>query len=688
MFFLDVRASAQARTVVGRQPPRPYDSLVAKPISLPVLDARTPKASRNARRRAVVLILINVLIAAHIVQWLVHGMTLSPIEPSEAMYTLEFGKVNAGFIFFVLAILSTLIFGRFFCGWGCHVVALQDLCTWMLGKAGIRPKPFRTRLLLLGPLLLALYMFVWPTFKRVALFPAMEALKVSPPAWLSPPVPFPGFSNHLMVEDFWATFPPWYVAIPFLLVCGFACVYFLGSKGFCSYGCPYGGFFAPADKLAVGRIVVNDSCHQCGHCTAACTSNVRVHQEVRDYGMVVDPGCMKCMDCVSVCPNGALSFGFAMPAILAKPRGEATVKASTRPPYDLTLVQDALLLVVGIAMFVGFRGLLDQVPLLMAGGLAGIGVFAIAKTWQLVAHPSVRVQNLQAKIKGRLTATGWLFALFTVAYVGVAAWGNVVKWHRWQADLIDTSIKTPFITVFSPGYVPAPEDKARAERAIGHIVAGGSMAEGGLGWKHLPKTLVRRSWLHAVAKDLPNAERYLAQAIEEGDPSPDWVFGLARLYMLQDKPATTGRDLYERTLERHPHLHEVRLALAQLLLMTNDGMLAAEQVQRLIADTEEPPTPTQYVKATELLIQCGMQNRALEAMEGAVARSPEVAIYHAGLATAQFYAKDPRLAVETMKKALSMEPTNKGWIERLAALQMEIGDVQGAQETRRRLQGP
>ncbi|MFZ4430672.1 MAG: 4Fe-4S dicluster domain-containing protein [Phycisphaerales bacterium] len=661
---------------------------MAKPISLPVLDARTPKASRNARRRAVVLILINVLIAAHIVQWLVHGMTLSPIEPSEAMYTLEFGKVNAGFIFFVLAILSTLVFGRFFCGWGCHVVALQDLCTWMLGKAGIRPKPFRTRLLLLGPLLLALYMFVWPTFKRALLFPALDAMKIAHPAWIALPVPFPGFSNHLMVEDFWATFPPWYVAIPFLLICGFACVYFLGSKGFCSYGCPYGGFFAPADKLAVGRIVVNESCHQCGHCTAACTSNVRVHQEVRDYGMVVDPGCMKCMDCVSVCPNGALSVGFAMPAILAKPRGEAKVTPASRPPYDLTLVQDALLLVVGIAMFVGFRGLLDQVPLLMAGGLAGIGVFAIAKTWQLVAHPSVRVQNLQAKIKGRLTATGWLFALFTVAYVGVAAWGNVVKWHRWQADLIDTSIKTPFITVFSPGYVPAPEDKTRAERAIGHIVAGGSMAEGGLGWKHLPKTLVRRSWLHAVAKDLPSAERYLAQAIEEGDPSPDWVFGLARLYMLQDKPATTGRDLYERTLERHPHLHEVRLALAQLLLMTNDGMLAAEQVQRLIADTEEPPTPTQYVKATELLIQCGMQNRALEAMERAVARSPEVAIYHAGLATAQFYAKDPRLAVETMKKAVSMEPTNKGWIERLAALQVEIGDVQGAQETRRRLQGP
>src|SRR6185503_18805376 len=67
------------------------------------------------------------------------------------------------------------------------------------------------------------------------------------------------------------------------------------------------------DKLATGRILVTDACEGCGHCTAVCTSNVRVHEEVAKFGMVVDPGCMKCMDCVSVCPNDALYFGFANP---------------------------------------------------------------------------------------------------------------------------------------------------------------------------------------------------------------------------------------------------------------------------------------------------------------------------------------------------------------------------------------
>src|SRR5207244_4171 len=85
----------------------------------------------------------------------------------------------------------------------------------------------------------------------------------------------------------------------------FMTVYFLGNKGFCTYACPYGGVFGLVDKVAPGRIRVTDACEECGHCTAVCTSNVIVHAEVKKYGMVVDPGCMKCMDCVSVCPNDA-----------------------------------------------------------------------------------------------------------------------------------------------------------------------------------------------------------------------------------------------------------------------------------------------------------------------------------------------------------------------------------------------
>ena len=118
--------------------------------------------------------LLNLLMVAHVIQWWIMGRTISPIEPSETMHTLQRGAINAGFIFFSLAILATMIFGRFVCGWGCHILALQDFCGWLLKKMGITPKPFRSRLLVYVPLIAALYMFVWPTAYKFFVSPEPE----------------------------------------------------------------------------------------------------------------------------------------------------------------------------------------------------------------------------------------------------------------------------------------------------------------------------------------------------------------------------------------------------------------------------------------------------------------------------------------------------------------------------------
>src|SRR5688500_15870544 len=100
-------------------------------ISLPVLpntpaSGQTIATSQRSKWRALALVTLTLLMIAHVIQWRISGTTISPIEPSETMYTLQQGAINAGFIFFSLAILATLIFGRFVCGWGCHIVALQD----------------------------------------------------------------------------------------------------------------------------------------------------------------------------------------------------------------------------------------------------------------------------------------------------------------------------------------------------------------------------------------------------------------------------------------------------------------------------------------------------------------------------------------------------------------------------------
>lgn len=383
-------------------------------IQLPVLkNSATQQSgirnSRASRWRAVALITLTLLMVVHFIQWRLMGQTISPIEPSESMQTLQRGVINAGFIFFTLAILATLIFGRFVCGWGCHVLALQDFCAWLLKKIGLTPKPFRSRLLVFVPLIVALYMFVWPTVYQFFAAPKNEPL-------------IPQFTNHLVTGNFWETFPSVAVAIPFLFICGFMTVYFLGSKGFCTYACPYGGIFILADKLSPGKIRVTDACNECGHCTATCTSNVLVHAEVKQYGMVVDPGCMKCMDCVSVCPNDALYFGFGKPSI--------TVTKSITKKYSLTWPEEAAGAVVFLASFLAVWDVYQLVPMFMALGIATITTFLALRTWRLLRVKDLSFYRFNLKSSGRVRKAGWVFLSLALLWIGLNAHSGWVHYHE------------------------------------------------------------------------------------------------------------------------------------------------------------------------------------------------------------------------------------------------------------------
>lgn len=382
------------------------------------------RKSKTSRWRAAVLIILNLLMIAHFIQWRIMGTTISPIEPSETMYTLQRGAVNAGLIFFTLAILATLIFGRFVCGWGCHIVALQDFCAWLLKKVGLTPKAFRSRLLVYVPLIAALYMFAWPTVYRAIARPDDGPL-------------IPAFTNHLVTSNFWETFPSVSVAIPFLFICGFMTVYFLGSKGFCTYACPYGGFFSLADKLAPGKIRVTDACNQCGHCTATCTSNVLVHAEVKQYGMVVDPGCMKCMDCISVCPNDALYFGFGMPTIVA-PKSSAAKKT-----YSLTWTEEIVGAVVFLGSFLAVWDVYQLVPFLMALGCATITTFLTLRTWRLLRARELSFYSFNLKSSGAIRKAGWGFLGVAVIWVGLNAHSGWVRYHEFEGARAFQRIQIP-----------------------------------------------------------------------------------------------------------------------------------------------------------------------------------------------------------------------------------------------------
>jgi tetratricopeptide (TPR) repeat protein/ferredoxin len=396
-------------------------------IPLPVLqntDVKKPdiQHSQTSRWRAIALLILNLLMVAHIIQWRFMGQTISPIEPSESMFTLQNGAINAGFIFFAAAILATMIFGRFVCGWGCHILALQDFCAWLLNKIGLKPKPFRSRLLVYVPIIVAFYMFVFPTAYRYFVKPKNEPL-------------IPQFTNHLITTEFWATFPPIFVAIPFLFICGFMTVYFLGQKGFCTYACPYGGFFSLADKISPGKIRVTDACNQCGHCTATCTSNVLVHAEVKQYGMVVDTGCMKCMDCISVCPNDALYFGFGKPSI-------AVSKTITKN-YSLTWKEEFFAAFVFFVSFLSVWDVYQLVPMLMALGIATVTTFLSTRLLKLFQSADLSFYHFNLKAAGKIKKAGFVFLSLALIWIGLNEHSGWIRYHESAGNRAFQSLQIP-----------------------------------------------------------------------------------------------------------------------------------------------------------------------------------------------------------------------------------------------------
>jgi tetratricopeptide (TPR) repeat protein/NAD-dependent dihydropyrimidine dehydrogenase PreA subunit len=355
------------------------------------------------------LIAVHLIMIAHFAQWILRGLTLSPVEPSEGMEFAKHGIINTGLVFFVAAILVTVVFGRFFCGWGCHLIALQDLSRWLLIKIGIKPRPLRSRILGLAPLVAFVYMFLWPAIYKVAVGQPLGPV-----------------TTAFLTRDFWATFPGVAVAVLTFAVCGFAVVFVLGSKGYCTYGCPYGAAFGIADRLAPVRIRVTDACQGCATCTSVCTSNVRVHEEVRDHGMVVDPGCMKCLDCVANCPNDALYVGAGRPA-MGRGGGKPV-------PGTLSWSEEVLVGLVFVFGFIAYRGLYGLVPFLFALGIAAIlAGFALA-LWRLLRNRDAWLGPIRLKADGRVRRPGWIFVIAMVPIMAFWAHSVMVQGLTRQAD--------------------------------------------------------------------------------------------------------------------------------------------------------------------------------------------------------------------------------------------------------------
>ncbi|GJM24401.1 MAG: hypothetical protein DHS20C16_08160 [Phycisphaerae bacterium] len=615
---------------------------MSKRTNIPLKVAKPPRRpiTRAGKWRMTSLITVHVLMLLHIAYWLKYGSTITPVEPSESMETLKTGAVNAGFIFFAISILLTLIFGRFVCGWACHFVAYQDLCGWILKRIGIQPKPLRSRLLMLVPLGMAIYMFAWPVIYRwyVATIEPTRMEFV------------PQITSAFTTEHFWETFPGWVFAILTLTVAGFSIVYFLGNKGFCTYACPYGGVFAVVEKASPLRVRVSDSCVQTGECTKACGSNVRVAEEVLAYGMVVDPGCMKCADCISSCPTSALSFGFGPIAIGADPKKP---EPESTKPSRLPWIEE-LILIGGFGVFLfAWWGLYGRFPFLMSAGISGMFAYVLLQFVRMIRSTDVSFQNLILKNAGKSTLAGKCFLALAALLLTATAHNAAVQyqnyaatWHYDRTGVVDDVAWTP---QFNPqASLPASAAEHR-DKALEHF---DKLKRWGI--FRFPDTDYKLTWLHMLNGDLDAAEQSARSAVDAHPHVVMFHVQLARVSRKRGKYDDAIKSIRHALTLDHSQ-HNVERELGQILSEAGRKEQALEHYKHILEHAPNDAQVHYYTGALALDLQ-----RFAEAdkhLREAIKQDPQFAQAREQLALLRLSAQRIDEAIEQLEAAIKIEPT-------------------------------
>ncbi len=600
------------------------------PMSTP---ARITKATRW---RAGSLVAVHLLMGLHLLHWWRAGRTLAPVEPSEMFDTLHLGIITVGFLFMLGAVVATSIFGRFFCGWGCHILALQDLSAVLLRKLRIPTQPVRSRTLVWVPALAAGYLFAWPPLKRLLTGEALPALHVvsDPQGWSS-----------FTTTDLLRSFPGLGMTITTFVVCGFLLIYFLGSRSFCSYACPYGAIFAAAERISPLRIIAGPGeCSQCGLCVTSCKSNVRVIHEVEKYGAVVDANCLKDLDCVSVCPTGALKYGATTPPLLRKtllsdnsPLRVLTHSGSlAKKPYDFSVGEDVLLAGVFLATLPIVRGLYDAVSFLLALACCALLAFGSVLALRLVRNSDVVLTGSALKQRGRLTRRGRFAAAALAILAGL---------------------------VLQSGYVRS--QLLLGEMALGQVSSAAEAPTAG-------------------NESLSSALAHFEQAQDWGLVTPAGLRRQIALAQLQAGAPSAARDELNALLATDSEDYLARLLLAQAWLQEGRSELARTQANMIIAASEPKPDvfpfrpPTRRLQAEALCLlgdlefAAGNRQAAIVQFDSAIVLDPEHAKPYVAKGAVLASAGEWSAAAQSLAQGLALAPDSLLTHNNLAAVLVHL----------------
>lgn len=171
---------------------------------------------------------------------------------------------------FLLGILASFVFGRFYCGWICSINTAMGGVNWIKRKLKIKSLPILevltkpwVRTIAFG-LFVAAFAMTMATGKKLPVLPVLFFLGI--------------LLTLLFPEELW-------------------------HRHLCPYGTLLKGSSLKASK---GMQVDEDLCNNCGACMRVCPAKAVVKEETTHR--ISNSDCLLCMKCVNSCKKNAIQY--------------------------------------------------------------------------------------------------------------------------------------------------------------------------------------------------------------------------------------------------------------------------------------------------------------------------------------------------------------------------------------------